>query len=126
MLFPKIKKFLSIFFLLFISVTLLAQNSPPEITATGNQLYCPGTDINIATSITIIDTDDTGTEAMYIQISSGYQNGEDSLTLTGTHPAISTVWNAATGKLELNSTSGGEVLYTYFISAIEDVVYTYY
>ncbi|MDC9721427.1 MAG: hypothetical protein PSN34_01470, partial [Urechidicola sp.] len=123
MLFPKIRIYLSIIFLFFISGILLGQNSPPEITAIGNQAYCPGTAINIATSVTIVDIDDTGTEAMYIQISSGYQNGEDSLTLTGTHPNITTVWNATTGKLELNSTSGSEILYADFIAAIESVVF---
>ncbi len=123
MLFPKIRIYLSLIFQVFISGFILAQNSPPEITATGNQMYCPVSDINIATSVSIVDSDDTGTEAMYIQISSGYQNGEDTLTLTGTHPNITTVWNATTGKLELNSISGGEVLYTEFIAAIEDVVY---
>ena len=123
MSFPKISVFLLIIFLFFINGNIVSQNSPPEITATGDQLYCPGSDINIATSVAIVDVDNTGTEAMYIQISSGYQNGEDTLTLTGTHPTITTVWNATTGKLELNSLSGGEVLYTDFIAAIEAVVF---
>ncbi len=109
--------------LFFVTLNSISQNSPPEISADGNQVYCPETEINIATNVNIIDSDDTGTEAMYIQISSGYQNGEDTLTLTGTHPNITTVWNPTTGKLELNSTSGGEVLYTDFIVAIEAVVF---
>jgi len=124
MLFQKNKFYFLIISLFFISEILFAQNTPPEITATGNQAYCPGTSINIVTNITITDTDDTGTIAMYIQISVGYQNGEDSLTLTGTHPNITTTWNPTTGKLELNSTSGAEVLYTDFIAAIKDIVFT--
>ncbi|MFK5880293.1 MAG: hypothetical protein QM478_12460, partial [Flavobacteriaceae bacterium] len=120
---PKNRIYLSIVFLFFISEIILGQNSPPEISAVGNQAYCPGSAINIATNVTIVDTDDTGTEAIYIQISSGYQNGEDSLTLTGVQPNITTTWNSTTGKLGLNSTSGGEVLYTDFITAIEAVVF---
>ena len=61
-------------------------NIAPVITATGNQTYCPLSSVNIVNSIYITDPDDTGTDAIYIQISSGYVNGEDILKLN--HPEL--------------------------------------
>ena len=74
------------------SIALLqtTNNIAPTLIATGNQTYCPGTAMKIATNMTITDPDDTGIDAVYIQISSGYALGEDLLTLTGTHPNITT------------------------------------
>ncbi|WP_244248496.1 hypothetical protein [Flavobacterium foetidum] len=46
---------------------------PPKLTARGNQLYCPQTSIKIVTDIKIShDAAENGTQAVYIQISSGY------------------------------------------------------
>ncbi|MFS4417090.1 C-type lectin domain-containing protein [Maribacter sp. 2307ULW6-5] len=89
-------------------------NQPPVLTATGSQTYCPGTSLPIAQSIVIADPDDTGTNAVYIQISSGYVNGEDLLSLTGSHPNISASWDAAQGKLTLT----GPASYTEFEAAV--------
>ncbi|WP_396181815.1 T9SS type B sorting domain-containing protein, partial [Flavobacterium sp.] len=61
--------------------------------------------------------------AMYIQISSGYDFGQDVLTLTGIHPAITSSWNATEGKLTLIGISG-EPTYLQFEAAIESVVFT--
>lgn len=99
-------------------------NAPPIITATGNQIYCPLTDIKIVTDITITDPDDLGTDAIYIQISSGYINGQDNLTLTGVHPTITTSWDVDLGKLKLFSPTGIPVSYTDFITAIKDVTFS--
>lgn len=100
-------------------------NAPPTVTASGNQLYCPGTSIKIVTDVKITDPDDTGINSIYIQISSGYVNGEDLLTLTGFHPGIFSNWNAATGKLKLSSsTSGTEALYTELENAIKGVEFS--
>ena len=96
-------------------------NQPPIITAVGNQLYCPSDNIKIATDITIIDPDDTGVEAMFVQISTGYVRNQDLLELTGTHLNITSQWNSTTAKLELRSISGAEVLYTDFITALLDI-----
>ncbi|MCB0443456.1 MAG: hypothetical protein KDC50_05345, partial [Flavobacterium sp.] len=98
-------------------------NDAPILIATGNQIYCPGSQLNIVTNMTITDPDDTGIDAIYIQISSGYVNGQDILTLTGTHPTISTSWDALTGKLTLTG-SAGQPTYANLIAAIEDVVYS--
>ena len=115
--------FKKIFLFLFFSTNgLFAQNVAPILTATGNQIYCPQTAIPIVTNMSIIDPDDTGIEAMYIQISSGYVLGQDVLTLTGIHPTINSAWNAIEGKLTLSGTSGNPT-YPQFIAAIESVVF---
>lgn len=78
-----------------------AQNSPPEITASGNQQYCPGTTINIAESVSITDVDTTTLGAVYIQITANYDNANDILNLTGTHSNITPSWDVSEGKLTL-------------------------
>lgn len=98
-------------------------NDAPILVATGNQIYCPGSQMNIVTNMTITDPDDTGIDAIYIQISSGYVNGQDILTLTGTHPTIATSWDALTGKLTLTGISA-QPTYANLIAAIEDVVFS--
>ncbi|HLN95201.1 MAG TPA: T9SS type B sorting domain-containing protein [Flavobacterium sp.] len=103
---------------------LQAQNVAPVLQATGNQEYCPGSALPIVTSMTITDPDDTVTDAIYIQISQGYVQGQDVLSLTGTHPGIVPSWDALEGKLTLKNPAGTPVAYTDFIAAIEDVVFT--
>jgi gliding motility-associated-like protein len=101
-------------------------NVAPILTATGNQTYCPLTTVNIATTITITDPDDTGTDAVYIQISSGYSNGQDQLFLNNAllHPTVTSSWNANEGKLTLKSPTGIPVAYADFENAIQDVQFT--
>ncbi len=98
-------------------------NIAPILIATGNQIFCPGSPMNIVTNMTITDPDDTGIDAVYIQISSGYANGQDLLTLTGVHPTILSNWNGTTGKLTL---SGSSVQPTYIelVASIKDIVYS--
>lgn len=101
--------------------------TPPVIKATGDQIYCPQNTINIVTSITIAhDPLDPGTQAAYIQISSGYSSGLDKLVLSnGTaHPTITTSWDATAGKLKLSSPTGINVLYSDLEAAIKDVVFS--
>lgn len=105
----------------------LFANIAPIIAASGNQIYCPQSQLKIVTDVTITDPDDTTTDAIYIQISSGYVNGQDLLTLTNvaTHPTIVATWNPSEGKLKLSSPfNGQQVLYTDFIAAIKDVVFS--
>ncbi len=119
-------KQLSVAVLVFLSFSFIANaqsNDAPVLTAMGDQIYCPGGSLNITTSFTITDTDDTATEAIYIQISSGYENGQDLLTLTGTHPGITSSWNATSAKLTITGTTNADVPYTDLIAAVEDVVY---
>jgi len=99
-------------------------NTPPVLTATGNQIYCPGNANKIVSSMSIVDPDDNSTLAVYIQISSGYVSSQDLLSLSGTHAGITSSWDSASGKLTIKSPAGTPVLYTDLIAAIEDVVYT--
>lgn len=115
---------LTIILFFFGMPVLLAQNEPPVLSATGNQVYCPGTQLNIVTNMSITDPDDIAIDAIYIQISSGYQVGQEQLVLTGTHPSITSSWNSAEGKLTLKSPAGIPVLYTDFEDAIENVAYS--
>lgn len=98
-------------------------NVAPVLTATGNQIYCPQTSMKIVTDMTIVDPDNTGIDAIYIQISSGYSIGSDILTLTGIHPTISSSWNPTLGKLTLFGLSG-QPTYTALIAAIKDVEFS--
>lgn len=98
-------------------------NVAPILTATGNQVYCPGTSMKIVTDMTIVDPDDTGIDAIYIQISSGYVNGQDLLTLTGNHPTLTSSWNSLTGKLTITGISS-QPTYLNLEAAIKDVTYS--
>ncbi|MFV5688644.1 T9SS type B sorting domain-containing protein [Flavobacterium sp. ZT3R25] len=95
---------------------------PPKIKAEGNQTYCPQTYVKIATSVTITsDPAETSTNAVYIQISSGYVIGQDQLTLTGSYPNIISNWIPAEGKLILSSSTASLVPYSDFETAIKNV-----
>lgn len=98
-------------------------NTAPIITATGNQIYCPQTHQKIVTGVSIVDPDDTSTNEIYIQISTGYVKGQDVLTLANplSHPAITASWDMNAGKLKLYSPTGVPISYLDFIAAIQDV-----
>ena len=107
------------------SITAVA----PRITARGNQIYCTGTSVKIVTDVNITGSDatDIGTDAVYIQISTGYVNGQDVIQLSNPalHPNIVTEWSPLEGKLKLSSaTPPAQVLYSDFINAIKDVVFS--
>ena len=100
-----------------------AQNIAPILTASGNQAYCPNSQINIVTDFDIVDPDDTSIEALYIQISTGYSQGEDLLLLTGSHPNVLTSWNVLEGKLALFGVASAPVSYIDLIAATKDIVF---
>ncbi len=112
---------LAFFTVLGISV-LNAQNSSPEIIAIGDQNYCGTPTIPIATSISITDPDiaDTTLNQVTVQISEGYVLAADQLTLTGSHPNITSTWNVNSGKLTLI----GPATFTEFESALLSVVFS--
>lgn len=94
--------------------TVTYPDEPPVVIGSGSQIYCQGTSVPVAQSISITDPDNTTTSAVYIQISNGYVNGEDLLTLTGSHPNITSSWDAIQGELTLS----GPAPYTEFETAI--------
>ena len=96
-------------------------NLPPEIFSEGNEFYCPLSEQAIVTFFDITDPDDESIEALYIQISQGYVQGEDVLSLTGVHPGIQETWDPVSGKLELKGPGGAEALYADIIPAVYDV-----
>ncbi|MEN9907396.1 MAG: hypothetical protein RLZZ540_537 [Bacteroidota bacterium] len=108
------------------SSTKNAVIDPPSITADGNGTYCTQSYVKIAKNVIIThDASETSTDEVYIQIASGYVNGQDILKLNDTysaaHPLITSSFNASEGKLKIYSTSGNLVPYTDFIDAIEAV-----
>lgn len=121
--------FLKIIFglLIFIPKTTFAIN-PPVITATGDQIYCPGTSLNIVQTVNIsFDPLEPTTDAVYIQISSGYVFGQDQLTLNnaGLHPTIkANPFDPTTGILKLVSQTGSKIPYADFEAAIKDVQFS--
>lgn len=96
------KKHTILFFsLLALFVTNFSQ-AQIDINTSGDKVYCPLKPIEVVTSFDIIDPDNTTVLAFYIQISEGYINGEDKLTLpVGSNPNITSSWSASEGKLTL-------------------------
>lgn len=113
------------FFGLSILNTHAQTNQPPVVTATGNQVHCPGTPINVVTTFNISDPDPTDTTALavYIQISSGYDSGSDVLSLGSPVAGVSATWSTATGKLTISGNGGLPVPFTTLIQAVENVMY---
>ena len=93
-----------------------------NLTATGNQLYCPKSDIHIVTDFTITNPDNTAIDAVYIQVSLGYVQGEDVLTLDGIHPNVTAQWVPSEGKLTLNRNTA-TVPYTDLVTAVKNVLF---
>lgn len=91
------------------------------IQATGNQVYCPKSSTKIVTDVTISSTEANTINAIYIQISSGYINGEDFLTLSGTHPNLTSDLNQITGILTISNRTGSIASLPDFITAIKSV-----
>ena len=110
-------------FLLIGSNSWSQVNVPPNIVATGDQIYCPLSQINVVSTFDIIDPDDTEIEALHIQISTGYVNGQDQLILIGSHPNIVDTWSAIEGKLSLKGVGGVNVSYIDLITAVNNVVF---
>ena len=107
------------------SIKLLAID-PPTITADGNTIYCPQTYTKIAENVVIThDPSETATDAVYIQIASGYVNGQDILKLNdayrASNPSIESFFYPSEGKLKLYNPSGALIPYTDFTDAIEAV-----
>ena len=94
-------------------------DEPPSITASGDQIFCPGSAIQIIESVSITDPDDTTLDAVYVQITANYDNTGDLLSLTGSHPNITSSWDVSEGRLTLT----GPAALTEFEAALLDVVF---
>ncbi|PTX58761.1 gliding motility-associated-like protein [Kordia periserrulae] len=107
--------------ILLLLVANVRAQTPPTITATGDQQYCGDAPMNIATSVSITDPDagDNTLPIVYIQISEGYSNGQDLLSLTGTHANINAFWTPDLGRLALV----GPATFAEYEAAIESVVF---
>ena len=107
-------------FLFLVTVVSYAQ-TPPSITAEGDQQYCGDTPMNIAMNVSITDPDagDTSLPIVYVQISEGYSNGQDELILTGIHPNIDAFWTPNLGRLALV----GPATFAEYEAAIEAIVF---
>lgn len=118
-------KLVLIYFLCVCSVLFAQTDNAPSITAVGRQAFCLGSPINVVTDFTITDSDDTGIDAFFIQISSGYQANIDFLELTGLHPNIVSNWNINEGKLTLTAAaSATEIVFADLERAVKEVVFT--
>lgn len=98
-------------------------NSAPVVTAEGDQIYCPLSTMPVVTDFNIVDADDTEIDGFSVQISTGYQRGEDVLRLINSHPNILTTWNDKEGKLNFIGVGDLPIAYLDLIPAIRDVVF---
>ncbi|MAW94157.1 MULTISPECIES: T9SS type B sorting domain-containing protein [unclassified Leeuwenhoekiella] len=89
------------YFILFI-LSLSTYAQAPELDATGDQLYCPGSEIAIVEDFTLDNTSGTAINSIYIQISSGYEQGRDFLRYNGSNAAITPSFTSSSGKLQLS------------------------
>ncbi len=110
------------------SATISTVIDPPSITAESYDIYCPQTYQKIAKNVTIKhdpSETSTSTNAVYIQISSGYSIGQDLLQLSNDYklnnPSISSTFIAPEGKLKIFNSSGNLIPYSDLKFAIEAV-----
>ena len=118
-------RLLSVFWLLLFPFFIInAQSSSGvELTANPSQLYCPLTEQPIVTDFYIKGTLEGGISAIYIQVSSGFNQSEDVLKLNENFENISPLWNASEAKLTLSSTDGSVLSIAELIQAVKSVVF---
>ncbi|MDC0382592.1 hypothetical protein OAM57_00885, partial [Flavobacteriaceae bacterium] len=119
-----IRNFLVIFLLAFCN-NLFSQLSP-NLDAYGKQLYSTGVQIPIATSFSITPGGtETGQLGLYVQISQGYINGEDTISLlnSASFPNIDVDWSDLEGKLTFKHKTDPEILYSEIEALVLDIVY---
>ena len=108
------------FFLL--ALTASAQN-PSAVIANGDQFYCTGQLPIVEGSVTISDPSDpsrTNLDAVYIQISSGYERNNDLLSLD---PNLVTNITSSFNNIEGKLTLSGPAAFSDFELAVENVVF---
>ncbi len=89
------------------NISVAGANSAPVLAAIepGTLAYTEGDGaVNITSTITVTDPDNTNLASAVITISANYQNGEDVLSFTAAN-GITGSWNASTGQLSLSGTA---------------------
>ncbi|PDH46474.1 MAG: hypothetical protein CND43_00430, partial [Flavobacteriales bacterium MED-G15] len=82
--------------ILFLSQQLFPQdNNAPELTSNESQFYCPGSEQPIVTDFNIQDNGENTAKAVYIQISSGYDQNIDKLIFRGNKDKINASWSTS-------------------------------
>lgn len=118
----KAMRFRIVGFITILFYKSLAAQSPPVLSATGDEWYCVNTQQPIVSSFNFQE----GTEnidGVYIQISGGYESGSDQLFLIGEHPKFSAQWNATEAKLSLIRQAGATVSEVEYEQLVQDVVF---
>lgn len=108
------------------ALSLYAQAEPPTIIAQGEQSYCPLSKINIVTDFNILNPSNTPINAFFVQISSGYINGQDRLELNkpANHPTLNATWDNQQGKLTIKNTNSTALNEADLIAAVKDIVFS--
>lgn len=114
----------ALFFILLLSAGMYSYGQSPEITAVGDQAYCPLSEMPVVTDFNINNPGGIEIEKIHIQISEGYQNAFDRLKLLPGHPDITvSSFNIQQGKLTLTAKNSGVQALTDLIAAVKDVVF---
>ncbi|MBI9040963.1 T9SS type B sorting domain-containing protein [Lutibacter sp.] len=108
----------------FLFLNNIYSSTPPTLTAAGNQYYCPQSQQNIVTDFNITNPDNAEIKSIYIQISSGYQRGEDILKLNGTVANIAvSSFDSLEGKIVLTWVGSGTANLSSLITAVKNIVF---
>jgi hypothetical protein len=102
--------------------TLTAVNDPPVLSGIEGAALSYAEDagpVNITSTITVADIDNTTLQSAMVVINPGYQNGQDVLSFTNAN-GISGSWNAGTGTMTLTGTA----LLANYQTALRSVQYT--
>ncbi|WP_299185786.1 hypothetical protein [uncultured Aquimarina sp.] len=105
-----------------IQIEAIFPDDPPVIVVTGDRHFClnGSNSTPVAETISITDPDDVNLEQLTIQVSTGYQNGSDLLTLTGVHPNVTDSWDVTEGRLTLT----GPATFAEFEAAVLATVFS--
>ena len=108
---------------LLLNTAAFSQTTSPVLTASGNQVYCPGTNkMNIVTAFNI--TNPGTIDALYIQISEGYHSNQDVIDYDGTG-AVTPFWSwdPVTAILKIQRTDLGPMSASDIIYFVNNVIY---
>jgi len=117
-------KYFTIFFLFVFQVLFAQSNKAPVVSATGNQAFCPGSEIKIVTDFSITDEDNTDIDAFFVQISEGYEVGLDLLSYNITPNLFDINWISSEGKLTIKGNGGGKINLTDLNDIVKNIFFS--